>query len=108
MNALYAAFNSCDLNCSEVEQAVASTQSLYTKWKDLFNNPSALGSSEYEWTTDELKNSLKSIEWDLEDLGMHSFVHICHVRLVIRINHQDLNKILNLTGSEVGFCFSLF
>ena len=36
----------------------------------LFNNPATFGNPEYEWTTTELHNSLKSIEWDLEDLGM--------------------------------------
>lgn len=57
---------------SEVEQAVSSALSLYARWKDLFNNPATFGNSDYDWTNEELKNSVKSIEWDLEDLGMQN------------------------------------
>ena len=56
-----------------MEQAVSTAHGLYARWKDLFNNQATFGNPEYEWTTTELQNSLKSIEWDLEDLGMSLF-----------------------------------
>lgn len=37
---------------------------MYLRWRDLGN----AGGAETEWTTTELRNSLRSIEWDLEDL----------------------------------------
>eukprot|EP01134_Creolimax_fragrantissima_P005753 CFRG5753T1 len=51
----------------EVEQSVESVQSLYTRWKELVHL-NYVGDDEYEWTNNELKQSIKSIEWDLEDL----------------------------------------
>ena len=32
------------------------------------NDPRMAGREEYDWTTNELKNNIRSIEWDLEDL----------------------------------------
>lgn len=34
------------------------------RWRELGES----GGAEVEWTTTELRNSLRSIEWDLEDL----------------------------------------
>lgn len=50
--------------CSEVFKALNKTRGLYLRWRDLGN----AGGAETEWTTTELRNSLRSIEWDLEDL----------------------------------------
>lgn len=52
----------------EVQKAVQSSQNLYDRWCDLLNNPKSVSKEEYDWTTNELRNSLRSIEWDLEDL----------------------------------------
>jgi syntaxin 6 len=41
---------------------------LHEKWKSLLNNPATVGREEYNLTTSELRNSVRSIEWDLEDL----------------------------------------
>lgn len=49
---------------SEVFKALNKTRGLYLRWRDLGN----AGGAETEWTTTELRNSLRSIEWDLEDL----------------------------------------
>lgn len=32
------------------------------------DNPHTVGKDEYNWTTNELRNNVRSIEWDLEDL----------------------------------------
>lgn len=50
---------------SEVFKALNKTRGLYLRWRELGEN---CASAEAEWTTNELRNSLRSIEWDLEDL----------------------------------------
>lgn len=50
--------------CSEVFKALNKTRGLYLRWRELGES----GGAEVEWTTTELRNSLRSIEWDLEDL----------------------------------------
>ncbi|KAH8233590.1 hypothetical protein KR026_010075, partial [Drosophila bipectinata] len=49
---------------SEVFKALNKTRGLYLRWRELGES----GGAEVEWTTTELRNSLRSIEWDLEDL----------------------------------------
>uniref|UniRef100_A0A1A9ZYL0 t-SNARE coiled-coil homology domain-containing protein n=1 Tax=Glossina pallidipes TaxID=7398 RepID=A0A1A9ZYL0_GLOPL len=49
----------------EVFKALNKTRGLYLRWRELGEN---CASAEAEWTTNELRNSLRSIEWDLEDL----------------------------------------
>lgn len=74
---------------SEVFKALNKTRGLYLRWRELGEN----GGAEVEWTTTELRNSLRSIEWDLEDLEdtinillltnqpttatNHNSIHIC-------------------------------
>ena len=53
---------------SEVQKALQSATSLYERWSELINDPKSVSKEEYDWTTNELRNSLRSIEWDLEDL----------------------------------------
>ena len=54
----------------EVLKALSKTVNLYRRWNDLQAEPITLNllKEEIEWTTTELRNSLRSIEWDLEDL----------------------------------------
>ncbi|EDW72524.2 uncharacterized protein Dwil_GK20954, partial [Drosophila willistoni] len=49
----------------EVFKALNKTRGLYLRWRELGENG---GGTDSEWTTTELRNSLRSIEWDLEDL----------------------------------------
>eukprot|EP01135_Chromosphaera_perkinsii_P003922 Nk52_evm23s262 gene=Nk52_evmTU23s262 len=54
---------------SEVQQAVSSTEALFTRWKQLIqDHRRGSNADEIEWTANELKKTLRSIEWDLEDL----------------------------------------
>lgn len=50
---------------SEVFKALNKTRGLYLRWREL---DEGAATPELEWTTTELRNSLRSIEWDLEDL----------------------------------------
>lgn len=52
----------------EVFKALNKTRGLYLRWRELSDALSGSTTAEAEWTTTELKNSLRSIEWDLEDL----------------------------------------
>eukprot|EP00795_Rhopilema_esculentum_P010989 gene10989-19828_t len=52
----------------EVQKAVSSIQELHRRWQDLLNNANTSGKEELNWTTNEIKNSIRSVEWDLEDL----------------------------------------
>ena len=66
---LYKCFNVCIFYCfSEVQKTVNSIQELYSRWQDLLSNPSTAGKDEFTWTANEIKNNIRSVEWDLEDL----------------------------------------
>lgn len=41
---------------------------LYQRWCELLQEGAAVGREELDWTANELRNGLRSIEWDLEDL----------------------------------------
>lgn len=52
----------------EVLKALTKTRTLYDRWRTGDDGAESRTSEEQEWTATELKNSLRSIEWDLEDL----------------------------------------
>ncbi|KAG7514771.1 syntaxin-6 [Solea senegalensis] len=52
----------------EVEKAVNAAQGLHHRWRELLQEGGGASTQEMDWTTNELRNSLRSIEWDLEDL----------------------------------------
>ncbi|XP_017772405.1 PREDICTED: syntaxin-6 isoform X2 [Nicrophorus vespilloides] len=52
----------------EVFKALNKTRGLYLRWIELQDDTVCITKNEVEWTNTELKNSLRSIEWDLEDL----------------------------------------
>ncbi|XP_078387463.1 syntaxin-10 [Cetorhinus maximus] len=52
----------------EVQKAVNTARGLYQRWCELLEDTHSVSKEEYDWTTNELRNSLRSIEWDLEDL----------------------------------------
>uniref|UniRef100_M3XYE8 Syntaxin 10 n=1 Tax=Mustela putorius furo TaxID=9669 RepID=M3XYE8_MUSPF len=52
----------------EVQKAVNTARGLYQRWSELLQEDAAVGREELDWTTNELRNGLRSIEWDLEDL----------------------------------------
>uniref|UniRef100_A0A8C6A3P3 Syntaxin-6 n=1 Tax=Marmota marmota marmota TaxID=9994 RepID=A0A8C6A3P3_MARMA len=52
----------------EVQKAVNTVRGLHQRWCELLQDGAAVGREELDWTTNELRNGLRSIEWDLEDL----------------------------------------
>lgn len=52
----------------EVQKAILGVKNLFSKWRELQETGTRSSQEELEYTTNELRNSLRSIEWDLEDL----------------------------------------
>ena len=51
---------------SEVLKALLKTRDLFESWKMGDEGRDLRSAEEQEWSTTELRNSLRSIEWDLE------------------------------------------
>jgi len=52
----------------EVQQSVQGIVTLYERWRHLLETTNTAHSDEFKWTSNELKNGIKSIDWDLNDL----------------------------------------
>ncbi|XP_034232308.1 syntaxin-6 [Thrips palmi] len=53
----------------EVSKALNKTKGLYQRWLELQKDTGLnVTKDDLEWTTTELRNSLRSIEWDIDDL----------------------------------------
>ena len=53
---------------SEVLKALLKTRALYDQWRLSEDGAEYRSAEEREWSATELRNALRSIEWDLEDL----------------------------------------
>ncbi|CAK8673689.1 unnamed protein product [Clavelina lepadiformis] len=53
---------------NEVEKSVNNCRELQHQWRDMLNDNSDLKRDNYDRISNELRNGLRSIEWDLEDL----------------------------------------
>eukprot|EP00164_Ancoracysta_twista_P002934 GFYU01003905.1.p1 GENE.GFYU01003905.1~~GFYU01003905.1.p1 ORF type:complete len:248 (-),score=55.79 GFYU01003905.1:96-839(-) len=51
----------------EVQQSVNVVNALYTRWKELVD-ANQYTNEEFEWTHNELQQTLRSVEWDVQDL----------------------------------------
>uniref|UniRef100_A0A8C5L9B8 Syntaxin-6 n=1 Tax=Jaculus jaculus TaxID=51337 RepID=A0A8C5L9B8_JACJA len=60
-----------------VQKAVNTAQGLFQRWTELLQDPSTATREEIDWTTNELRNNLRSIEWDLEDLDETINILLC-------------------------------
>jgi syntaxin 6 len=52
----------------EVQQSVSGVTTLYDRWQELLKSTNTAQNDEFKWTTTQIKNGIKSIEWDLQDL----------------------------------------
>lgn len=52
----------------EVNKALGNVDQQYKKWEKLLSSEENVGKEEYNSTVSEIKNGIRSIEWDLEDL----------------------------------------
>jgi len=74
----------------EVQKAVQTARGLYQRWCELLNAGGNVSRDEYEWTANELRNSLRSIEWDLEDLE-ETISIVERNPKKFKIDHEELN-----------------
>ncbi|NWI84533.1 STX6 protein, partial [Pitta sordida] len=83
-----------------VQKAVNTAQGLFQRWTELLQDPSIATREEIDWTTNELRNNLRSIEWDLEDLD--ETINILSVVLwspgIVEANPRKFN----LDATELG------
>lgn len=49
-------------------KALSKTRGLFQRLEELERAPTAAAAAERAWTENELRNALRSIEWDVEDL----------------------------------------
>jgi len=56
------------MHFSEVQKTTETAKALFHRWNELVDDQRSSNKEEFDWTTNELRNSLRSIEWDLEDL----------------------------------------
>jgi len=52
----------------EVQKTIATSEAFFRRWCELSTDQSGFCREEHDWTTNELRNCLRSIDWDLEDL----------------------------------------
>ena len=89
----------------EVQKALQSATNLYERWSELINHPKSVSKEEYDWTTNELRNSLRSIEWDLEDL--EETIDIVEKNLkkfkIEEVELEDRRSFISRTRASVKF-----
>uniref|UniRef100_A0A3P9D0U4 Syntaxin 6 n=1 Tax=Maylandia zebra TaxID=106582 RepID=A0A3P9D0U4_9CICH len=73
----------------EVQKAVNAAQSLHHRWSELMVEGGGASKEEIDWTTNELRNSLRSIEWDLEDLD--ETINILQILRIVESNPKKFN-----------------
>ncbi|KAK1802414.1 hypothetical protein P4O66_022080 [Electrophorus voltai] len=52
----------------EVQKALSRARGLFGRWEELLHEETPVSRDELEWSTNELRNCLRAIDWDLEDL----------------------------------------
>ncbi|XP_063055219.1 syntaxin-10 [Engraulis encrasicolus] len=52
----------------EVQKALSKARGLFGRWEELLQEGTPVSRDELDWSTNELRNCLRAIDWDLEDL----------------------------------------
>ncbi|XP_065191186.1 syntaxin-6-like [Sycon ciliatum] len=84
---------------NEVQGALGESQQSYRRWQELYANKTTQGGQEYEWLKNKLLNSLKSIDWDLEDLSETISV-VESNPAKFRLTEQEINERKNFIYSS--------
>ncbi|XP_017293404.1 syntaxin-10 isoform X1 [Kryptolebias marmoratus] len=53
----------------EVQKALSRARSLFDRWEELLQDGTQVSRDELDWSANELRNCLRAIDWDLEDLS---------------------------------------
>ncbi|ESO86355.1 hypothetical protein LOTGIDRAFT_129177 [Lottia gigantea] len=84
----------------EVQKALHTAHGLYTRWNELQDQPNLVSKEETDWTSNELRNCLRSIEWDLEDLEETVDILYSFLNLLLRIVEKNPRK-FKITENEI-------
>lgn len=79
----------------EVQQSVSGVTTLYDRWQELLRGTNTAQNDEFKWTTTQIKNGIKSIEWDLQDLE--------ETIGIVEGNRQRFKLDINEVESRKGF-----
>ncbi|XP_043970735.1 syntaxin-10 isoform X1 [Gambusia affinis] len=53
----------------EVQKALSRARGLFDRWEELLQEGTQISRDELDWSANELRNCLRAIDWDLEDLS---------------------------------------
>ncbi|XP_068460346.1 syntaxin-10-like [Clinocottus analis] len=53
----------------EVQKALSRARALFDRWEELLQEGTQVSRDELDWSANELRNCLRAIDWDLEDLS---------------------------------------
>uniref|UniRef100_G3N4N2 t-SNARE coiled-coil homology domain-containing protein n=1 Tax=Gasterosteus aculeatus aculeatus TaxID=481459 RepID=G3N4N2_GASAC len=53
----------------EVQKALSRARALFDRWEELLQDGTQVSRDELDWSANELRNCLRAIDWDLEDLS---------------------------------------
>ncbi|XP_056266301.1 syntaxin-10 isoform X1 [Pseudoliparis swirei] len=53
----------------EVQKALSRARALFERWEELLQDGTQVSRDELDWSANELRNCLRAIDWDLEDLS---------------------------------------
>ncbi|XP_039270095.2 syntaxin-6-like [Styela clava] len=76
---------------SEVEKSVENCRVMQERWRSLLTDGSLLKRDQYERMTNDLRNNVRSIEWDLEDLDETIGIVEANPRK-FKITHAELKE----------------
>ncbi|CAG2163329.1 unnamed protein product [Oppiella nova] len=89
----------------EVLKALTKCRDNFERWTDFLDDPNSSSKEEMDFTTTELRNGLRSIEWDLEDLEETvDIVEKNHRKF--KLDEQEVSnrrKFIHQTKDEVKF-----
>ncbi|KAG7274491.1 hypothetical protein CRUP_025684 [Coryphaenoides rupestris] len=103
----------------EVQKALSRARGLFDRWEELLQESTQVSRDELDWSTNELRNCLRAIDWDLEDLSETiNILHMVHMVLMLgefgdemdqtssRMDSilKKLEKVSHMTSSRRQWC----
>jgi Syntaxin 6, N-terminal len=80
-----------------VLKTIDAANSLYQRWRELVNS-SQTSQEDCEWTANELRNCLRSIDWDLEDL--EETIHILFLLAFVLFSSTSYDWLLPVCNNN--------
>lgn len=53
---------------SEISHQLSTASNFFSRWKQIYESGQIHDNHDFDWTQGELLNTLRNVEWDLEDL----------------------------------------